>query len=373
MNTSNRVTTAPGLSRRQILAAMGGALGGSLLGVFGAASAQTPATIDALLVNAILGGRLREILERASGVKVADGPFVSSTDNIAKLLAPGSAARYDLFIGVSEFSKTPILGNAPGQEKVAAYDAAIVTNLKNISDIGRADVVERDGKTYLIPVLWGYDMVVYNQNHVPDNDALTQSWGLLFADKYAGRIAWFDVPHQMIMAAGLHLGHKAPEKADASDLAEFTKFLIAKKKNVRTIWSTFAQAVSLLASGEVVVSYGWIPIRVALQKQGLKIVNNWPSDGLLVWSHGAYIPKDSRKAAAAQAVVNAMMTAEYGAALTRETGYLSTSKLAEASLSPEERTKAGYDVRQRGIKTYGLKYPTEFARWVEAWGKVKSA
>jgi hypothetical protein len=25
------------------------------------------------------------------------------------------------------------------------------------------------------------------------------------------------------------------------------------------------------------------------------------------------------------------------------------------------------------LKTYGLKYPPELARWVEAWGKVKSA
>ena len=72
-------------------------------------------------------------------------------------------------------------------------------------------------------------------------------------------------------------------------------------------------------------------------------------------------------------MVNAMLTAEYGAALTRETGYLSGSTAAEQVLSAEEKKAAGYDVRPRGIKTYGLKWPTDLSRWVEAWGKVKSA
>jgi spermidine/putrescine-binding protein len=360
----------PAWSRRSVLQVMGAA--GATALAPGMAAAQEK-SIDGLMVNAVMGGPLRALVEGPTGVKVKDGPFVSSTDNVAKLMAPGGGTRYDLFIGVSEFSKAPAIGESSGKERVLAYDPAKVPNLKNLSDIAKADLVVRDGKTYLVPVYWGYDMTLYNKDHVPENDPETQSWGLLFSDKYAGRIAWFDVPHQMIMVAGLHLGMKEPEKATASDLAEITKFLIAKKKNVRTMWTTFAQAVNLLASGEVVVSYGWIPLRVTLQRRGFNITNNWPSDGLLVWSHGAFIPKDSRKGDDAQAVVNAMLSPEYGAALTRETGYLRGSTAAEALLSADEKKAAGYDIRQRGIKTYGLKWPSDLSRWVEAWGKVKSA
>lgn len=370
MKELDRDPAPQGVTRRTSLALMGGALGAAAGG--GSVFAQSPA-IEGLMVNAILGGGLREILDKQTGVKINDGPFTSSTDNIAKLMAPGGSSRWDLLIGVSEFSKAPILGEGSGKERVRAYDLAKVPNFANLSDIAKADLVQRDGKTYLIPVYWGYDMVLYNQEHVPENDPHTQSWGLLFSDKYAGRIAWYDVSHQMIMAAGLHLGMKEPEKADQSDLNELVKFLVSKKKNIRTMWTSFAQAVNLLASGEVVVSYGWIPIRQALQKRGFKIVNNWPSDGLLVWSHGAYIPRDSKNADSAQAVVNAMLSAEFGAALTRETGYLSGSTQAEKLLSDDEKKKAGYDVRQRGIKTYGLKWPSDINKWVEAWSKVKSA
>lgn len=361
-----------GLSRREMLATGGAALA-ALASGSGATFAQGGASIDALMVNSIIGGKLREIIEGKSGVKVADGPFVSSTDTIAKLLSPGGATRYDLLMSVSEFTRAPAMGSGPGQEKVIPFDPALVPNARNLTPIGRDDILERDGKIYLQPIYWGYDMVIYNQDHVPDNDPLTQSWGLLFADKYAGRIAWFDAPHQMMMGAALHLGLKEPEKADRHDLAEITKFLISKKKNVRTMWTSPAQAISLMASGEVVVTYGFIPVRDALRRQGLKVTNNWPSESLLVWSHSAYVAKSSPKAAAAQAVVNAFLTPEYGAALTRETGYLSVVKGAEELLTPEERKASGYDVRERGLKTYGLKFPPELARWVEAWGKVKSA
>lgn len=370
--TRNRFKSgnSAGWSRRSVLQAMS-AVGAASLAPASAHAQQK--SIDGLMVNAVMGGPLRGIIEGATGVKVNDGPFVSSTDNVAKLMAPGGGTRYDLLIGVSEFSKAPVLGESAGKERALAYDGAKIANVKNLSAIAKTDLVERDGKTYLVPVYWGYDMTLFNKDHVPEDDPLTQSWGLLFADKYAGRIAWYDVPHQMIMVAGLHMGMKEPEKASASDLAEITRFLISKKKNVRTIWTTFAQAVNLLASGEVVVSYGWIPIRVALQRRNFNITNNWPSDGLLVWSHGAYIPKDSRKGDDAQAVVNAMLSPEYGVALTRETGYLSASTEAEKLLSADEKKAAGYDVRERGIKTYGLKWPTDLSRWVEAWGKVKSA
>ncbi|MFO1190239.1 MAG: extracellular solute-binding protein [Alphaproteobacteria bacterium] len=363
-----------GLSRRDILKySLGLAAAGAASGALPRIGLAQGAQINGLMVGPLVAGPLRDILEKGAGAKVNEGNFLSSTDNIAKLLAPGGTSRHDIMMGVSEFSRAPILGPKSGDEKVKAYNMALVPNFKDLSPNVTDDVVNRDSKVWLIPIDWGYDSVLYNKDVVPENDPVTQSWGLQFSEKYAGRIAWFDVPHQMLMTAGLHLGHKAPETADAKDLDEFGRFLISKKKLVRTMYTSFAQAVNLMSSGEVVVMYGWIPHREALQKQGRNITNNWPSEGLLVWSHGAFIPKDAPNADAAMRLVNTMLTGEYGAALSRETGYLGATTTAEALLSADEKKKYGYDVRQRGIKTYGLKYPTDLNRWVEVWNKVKSA
>ena len=75
-------------------------------------------------------------------------------------------------------------------------------------------------------------------------------------------------------------------------------------------------------------------MRSRLQKQGMNVKNNWPSEGLLIWNQSAFIPKDAPNAEAAHRVINAMTGAEYGKKLTEVTEYLVTSKAgAEAFTS----------------------------------------
>lgn len=359
----------PLTSRRQFLKASGLAALSTTLPRRSMAEGEP---VSILMSNTVVSGPLRAILEGKIGAKIIDGPFVSSTDNVSKLMAPG-VSQFDLFAGVSEFSRVPVLGKSAGSERGLAFDPALIPNMSNLIDAAKRDIGERDGTLYVVPIYSGYDMVIFNRDHVPEDDPLTQSWGLLFSEKYAGRIAWFDAPHQMLMVAGLHLGHAAPEKADAADLKTFAEFLTKKKSLVRAMWTKPAQAVSLMASGEIVVTYGQIPVRVALQKQGMNVTNNWPSESVLVWSNGAYMPKTAKNPEGAQKLVNAFLSEDYGAAFSRETGYLSVSKVSIGRLSAEERRTLGYDVAERGIKIYSLKYPPDYPKWVEAWGKVKSA
>ena len=62
-----------GWSRRSVLQAMSAVGAASMTP--GAAYAQQK-SIDGLMVNAVMGGPLRGIVEGATGVKVNDGPFV---------------------------------------------------------------------------------------------------------------------------------------------------------------------------------------------------------------------------------------------------------------------------------------------------------
>jgi len=177
----------------------------------------------------------------------------------------------------------------------------------------------------------------------------------------------------MILTAGLFMGMADPAAMSASDLKEVAKFLTAKKKNVRTMWSTFGSAVSLMSSGEVWAMYGWIPMRAALQKQGMNVTNNWPKDGLLIWSQGAFIPKDTANAKGSHAVINAYLEKDVGHRLAMDTNYPSTSREISGAFSRDERKKLGLDVVERGVKVYPLKFPTAMDQWLEAWNTVKSA
>jgi spermidine/putrescine-binding protein len=159
----------------------------------------------------------------------------------------------------------------------------------------------------------------------------------------------------------------------ASDLNEVKKFLISKKKNFRTLWTKFGEAVNLMSTGEVVAMYGWMTMRGALLNSGIKVANAWPKEGLLLWNQAAFIPKDSPKAEAAEKVINAMLSPEFGVAIVKESNYGPVSQKAISQFSIEEQKKLGLDATTRGTKIYSMKWPNDMNKWIEAWGAFKAA
>jgi len=358
-----------GVSRRSLLA------GTASLAMLGAmprlACAADP--VGFMGVNALVAGPLRDILQKAIGRDVKDGPFVSTTDNVTRLSTPGGASLFDVMVGTTSLSKAGALGPKSGMERVRALDLSKIPNVSQLEDFLKKDVVKRDDQTFMIPVFLGFDTVIYNRKFVPDDDALTQSWGAIFEDKYAGRIAWMDTAQQMIFAAGLYLGHSEPEKIKGKELDEVTNFLIKKKKNVRTFWTTFAQEVGLFASGEVVAAYAPIPVRTELRQKGLDIGSAWVKEGVLSFSQSAYVPKAAKNPEGAEALINAMLGREYASQLTKVTGYLATTKSGSEGLSETERGTLGYSIFDGKIKSHELVFPEDIGNWITAFNRVKSA
>ncbi|NKB49051.1 MAG: extracellular solute-binding protein [Alphaproteobacteria bacterium] len=329
--------------------------------------------VVAIMPGVFIPDPARPIVEQLSGVTVENAPYVSPTDTLAKLMAPGGTKNYDMMVSLTQFVKGPALGEKDGDERLHALDMSKIPNAQNLMPLFKKDIVTRAGKTYMVPVVWGYDSVIYNADKIPTDDPLTQSWGVLFDDKYKGKVAWRDDAHGMIMAAALHRGHPDPVAMDASDLKDITAYLIDRKKNVRTMWTKFGEAVNLVSSGEVWAMYGWIAMRAVLQKQGLNVTNNWPTDGLLTWNQSGFVPKDSPNTANAEAVINAMLSKEYGQKLTEVTNYPSTSAEVAALFSTADKRKLGFDLVDRGVKLYGLNFPANIDKWVESWNIIKTA
>jgi len=357
------------MDRRRLL--QGAASMTATLGFGGASKAQT-SEVTLLMINAMVGPTLKPIVEDETHLKIADGPYVSSTDVVSRLTAPGGA-RYDLMNSSFAFSAPVVMGAKAGQERVQAVDESLLPNLKHINASSKFGIAERDGKIYMVPSSWGIDSILYNRAVVPDDDPYTQSWSLLFEDKYAGRIGWWDVAHQMLMAAGLYLGHAKPEQMDREQLGEVAKFLIAKKKNVRTFYSTFAQGSNLLSNGEIDVCYGVAPMRNELQKRGFNVTGSWPKEGVLSLLNTSYIPKDCKNVAGAHAVINAMLGERYSRALSDGCGYLPVTESGMTDVTPERHKKFGYGILDGTVKHYPLAFPTNMNMWIEAWSRVKTA
>lgn len=362
---------AVGITRRRALQA--GAAGAATVMLSRVVNAQAPATLDVILPNVLVQGKLKEIIEREANVKINDLPFQSTPDTVSRVLAPGGTERYNVVLAQTDYSRVPMLGAKEGDEKGAAYDLSKLPNAADMADVFKNDMVVRDGKVYGVPIIMGYDSVLYNRGEVPEKDEYTQSWGMIFGDKYAGRIAWFDAPHHMLMAAALYLGKKEPEKMSRDEVNEVGKFLISKKKNVRTFFTSFAQCGSLLTSGEVVAAYGPIPVRQGLQQKGVNVTNAWCKEGVLSFIAALYIPKDSPHIDESHAFVNTILGPTYIDQMTPISGYLGANKKAGASLTKEQKLAAGFGIYTGETKHYPLRLPAIMPTWIEVWSRVKSA
>jgi spermidine/putrescine transport system substrate-binding protein len=325
-----------------------------------------------IISQQFLTDNLVPLVEQEANVKLESMPFVSSTDSLSKLMAPGGTSRFDLMIFTTQFGRTPLLGRKAGDEKLQPLNLDLIPNAKKLlPGIVQNDVVEREGKTYMIPVFWGFDAPLYNSGKISLEEA--DSWALLFDDKYAGRIAWRDDAFGMFLAAGLYLKIEDPVAMSDSQIAEVAKFLTAKKKNIRTMWSKFGEAVNLMSSGEIDTMYGLIPMRPALANQGIKAASSFPKEGLITWTQSGFIPKDAPHPAAAHRVINALLSMEYGEKVMIETQYPSASAEAGTKFSPDQRRALGLDINERGVKVYPLRFPTKMDRWLESWNIVKGA
>jgi spermidine/putrescine-binding protein len=157
------------------------------------------------------------------------------------------------------------------------------------------------GKQYGIPDDWGFDAILYRPDKVTPK---SRSWALIFDDRYKGKISWFD-DLNMLTIAGLYLGFKDPWNQSDGELKQSQKLLMAKKKNVRLIWSSETNLWEAFGSGDVWIAYAWPNDWVQMKKKGLKVVYMRPKEKPIAWVGMFMLLKDSPRSQLAHAYVDA--------------------------------------------------------------------
>src|SRR5262245_61242032 len=71
---------------------------------------------------------------------------------------------------------------------VQPWDTKLLSNFKHLNPL-MVKAGQYKGKQYGIPEDWGYDAVLYRSDKVKPK---ARSWGLLFDERYKGKIAWYD-------------------------------------------------------------------------------------------------------------------------------------------------------------------------------------
>jgi len=191
----------------------------------------------------------------------------------------------------------------------------VITEFKNI------DGFNTDGNQWVVPVDWGLTALTYRTDMVSEADAASlQS----FADpKFAGKISIPDNVDDAYALGYLATGVKDWNKATDADFKRASDFLRKVHANMRTYWADGAEIRTLMASGEVTLSWSWNEVGVILESEGQPVaINEDTTEGKSTWLCGYVLLKDGQGSKdKAYDFLNAWLDEESGAYMINEWGY----------------------------------------------------
>jgi spermidine/putrescine transport system substrate-binding protein len=208
-------------------------------------------------------------------------------------------------------------------------DTSRLKNWENIIESVRTDdSVVYDGAQYMIPSEYGNSSVIYRKDLVDASDAEDPSWGILYNERYAGRLANYETAAAVVQCAALVLGYDNIYSLSDDQLVEVKKLASKQRDLLRLYWSDATQLEQAMASGEVVAAYGWNASLVSLKSQGIDVGMMIPKERMFTWIAGFVMHKDVKDEQAAYDLIDAWTSAESGAWLMENYGYGSTNRAA---------------------------------------------
>jgi len=246
--------------------------------------------------------------------------MTNEADALAKIHAGLKPDLFRPYVGWTKYFATSGL--------VQPWDPKLISNFKHLNPF-MVKAGQYNGKQYGIPDDWGFDAILYRSDKVKPK---AKSWGLLFDERYKGKIAWFD-DIEMFEIAGLYLGFKDPWNQTDAQLKQSQKLLISKKHLVRTNWSSETDLWQLFGSGEVWIAYAWPNDWVQMKKKGLKVVYMHPKEKPIAWVGMLMLLKGTPRYRLAHAYADAWSSAKSAKWLEDNYGYGHANTLARPSSS----------------------------------------
>ena len=199
---------------------------------------------------------------------------------------------------------------------VQPWNPKLISNMKNLNPF-MVKAGQYKGKQYGIPADWGFDAILYRSDKVKPR---AKSWGLLFDDRYKGKIAWFD-DLNMLVIAGLYLGHPRPWRQSDSELKKSQDFLKKKKHLARLIWASETNLWEAFGSGDIWIAYAWPNDWVQMKKKKLKVVYMRPKEKPVAWVGMFMLLNGTPRPKLAHAYVNAWSSTKSAKWLEDNYGY----------------------------------------------------
>ncbi len=199
-----------------------------------------------------------------------------------------------------------------------------------------------DGKPYMAPFDWGRTSITYRTDLV-DLKGQEESWGILWDERYKGRIGVIASAGDAWWCAAIYAGVDFNEISTEENFKKVAELMRKQRPLVRTYTDDMTTLEQALASGELVAAMTWDSSAVTLKGQGVPVTFANLKEGALTWVCGVMMHKDAPHPDKAYDVIDAILSTESGKWLISENGYghsnaktfdlFSDDELAELGLS----------------------------------------
>lgn len=238
----------------------------------------------------------------------------------------------------------------------------LLPSLKNIEGI-----VVDDQSVWLAPVDWGNTSVIYRADLV---DIEEESWGLLWDERYAGRIAMSSGTEDMAVPAALYMGAQDPYNLTEAQLEEMRELLTEQRKLVKFYSNDDTALQQALASGELVAAVGWNSTYNTLKREGVPVKFMAPKEGIITWICGLVLMKEAPYVEEAYDFINSAIDPQTGVFLIEEYGYGHSNKKSFELVSPEVLAELGLPkdpelMLSSAQLSVDMKHKTEIERMLE--------
>ncbi len=232
----------------------------------------------------------------------------------------------------------------------------IIPSLKNIPGMTNDDGV------WFVAADWGNTSVLYRPDLVDEKYQEEETWGILWDERYAGRLSMADSLIDGVMVAAIYGGAADPFDMTEAEV-EVTRELLRKQLPLmRYYWTSPTDIENAMAAGELVATSAWNDAYTALKNAGHNVKYMNPKEGAMTWVCGFCLMADAdpEKIEKSHDVIDAFLSPESGQFEILDQGYghanqkayelVDEATLAERGLSRNPDELLGAGIYQVAIK-----------------------
>lgn len=269
-----------------------------------------------------IGSETIKNFENETGIKVEIIHYEDEEQMFASLRSNPYA--YDLVVASDDLIREMILAKT-----LLKIDKSKLTNLVNISP-KYLDLDFDKENNFSVPYLWGTTGIVINSKYI---DEESDSWNLLFNEKYKNRVAMLNNSFEVFAAASKSIGNSINQR-NREELDNAYELLLKQKKINRGYYDVFTITDLLLSediwAGQVYSGEG---LAAADKNQNLEYII--PLEGAPIWLDSFVIPRFSNNSEEAHTFINYILRPEVIGKIASELWYATPNSMDRQYIDPE--------------------------------------